>query len=271
MSQQKKTSRHQQVKHEQSNSLSSTAAERQQYYHRSSMNNVNHLHHHQNGKTATSNGTANGKKDKSKMGSLKKWFSRFGNSSGGSNGKSMEEKANSDIQQRIAQQKKMDQTTMSMLLLGAGGSGKSTVLKQMEKIHSTKYDQEEKTLHSTINEVHKNITLDIYDLCKQYYLLKQKDTGNLNIKFESSDIENLAIKIATEHDPIHNQKLTKEFANDIQSLWNTKTMKKVYQIRKKSHIMDNTPYFLDNVQKFANPNYCVTFEDYVRIRDQTTG
>jgi len=265
-----KKATHQKVKHEQSNSLSSTTEHKQQYFNRSSMTNVNATmiaNSGQNGKMkggGTNGKNKNGKA--TKMGSLKKWFSRFGNN----NNKTDEQKAHNDIEKRIQHHKKLENTTMSMLLLGAGGSGKSTVLKQMEKIHSQKYNDEEKTLFNAINEVHKNITLDIYDLCKYYYQLKQKDTQQ-SIQFESSDIENLAIKIATTHDPIHNNKLTKEFANDIELLWNTKTMKTVYEIRKKSHIMDNTPYFLDNVQHFANPNCIVTFDDFVRIRDQTTG
>ena len=275
MSQPKSKSRRgQHMKHEPSNSISSTTdSHNKQYFHRSSMTNVNRFH--QNGAYKNGNNGTNGKSKSTKMGSLKKWFSRFGNK--GNDETDSYKKAHSDIEKRIAAQSRLELSTITMLLLGAGGSGKSTVLKQMEKIHNTgKYGTDDEKSHNngsimaTINEVHKNITMDIYDLCKQYYKLKQSDTGK-QVQFESSDIENLAIKIATTHDPIHQNKLTKEFANDIELLWNTKTMKKVYDIRKKSHIMDNTPYFLDNVHQYADPNYIVTFEDYVRIRDQTTG
>ena len=269
MSQPKKST-HQKVKHEQSNSLSSTTEQQQKhYFNRSSMTNPNGANRimRQNGRSSKGKGRSSKNSKSSKMGSLKKWFSRFG---GSNNNKTDEEKAHSEIEKHITAQQKLENTTINMLLLGAGGSGKSTVLKQMEKLHSHKYENEEKALYNAINEVHKNITLDIFDLCKYYYQLKQKDTQQ-SIRFESSDIENLAIKIATTHDPIHNNRLTKEFANDIELLWNTKTMKTVYDIRKKSHIMDNTPYFFDNVQHFANPNCVVTFDDFVRIRDQTTG
>eukprot|EP01083_Nonionella_stella_P288033 980374_1 len=262
MSQPKTNTKH--AKHEQSDSFSSfTTSDQKQYFNRSSMNNVHAL---SNGsKTADGKSIISGKKS-GKMGALKKWFSRFGH--GDETG---EEKAHSEIEKIIAKESKLESTTMAMLLLGAGGSGKSTVLKQMDKIHnSEKYENEEKVLQETIVEVHKNITLDIYDLCKMYYLLKQQDTEK-NIRFKSSDIENLAIKIATNHDPINNNKLSIEFANEIQQIWNTNTMKKVYEIRKKSHIMDNTPWFLNKVTQYANPNYIVTFDDFVRIRDQTTG
>ena len=35
--------------------------------------------------------------------------------------------------------------------------------------------------------------------------------------------------------------------------------------------MDTTPYFLNNVQKYANMDYQVSFRDYLNIRDQSTG
>jgi len=35
--------------------------------------------------------------------------------------------------------------------------------------------------------------------------------------------------------------------------------------------MDNTPYFLERVKLYPEPTYKVTFEDYVRVRDLTTG
>ena len=194
------------------------------------------------------------------MGNFRKWFSKLGGS------KTDEDKANKSISEKLNKYIKEEESTLSMLLLGAGGSGKSTVLKQMEKIHNG--DMDEKSLNQTLNDVHKNITMDIYDLCKQYFVLKEKFN---DIKFDSSDIENLAIKIATEHDPIHNQRLTPSFANDIQTLWNTESMQKVFEIRKKSHIMDNTPWFMDKVTEYADPNYIPTFDDYVRIRDCTTG
>eukprot|EP01084_Bolivina_argentea_P042776 78855_1 len=245
-----------------SNSLSSqTEQSQKQYFNRSSVTkqSLQNVHDSKNGHIK--NGTLSSSKKNSKKGGFRKWFSKLG---GGN--KSDEQKANKQITDKLNKHLRSEETTMSMLLLGAGGSGKSTVLKQMEQIHNG--DMDEKQLNQTINEVHKNITLDIYDLCKQYFKLKEKHSF---IQFESSDIENIAIKIATQHDPIHNHKLTASFAYDIKILWNTDCMKKVYEIRKKSHIMDNTPWFMNRVEQYANNNYIPSFDDYVRIRDCTTG
>eukprot|EP01084_Bolivina_argentea_P089731 161851_1 len=230
-----------------------------EYFHRSSI-----LH---NTKSKSTDDEQNKSK---KMGSLKRWFSRLGSSDASIDlNTKREEKAHSQIEDHIAREQQLQSHCVTMLLLGAGGSGKSTVLKQMDKIHNkSKYEHEEKQLKDTLIAVHKNIVLDICDLCKEYYKLKQKQS---NIQFASSDVENLAIRIATSHDSIHTQFLTPDLADEIEAIWNTDTMNQVYQVRKKSHIMDNTPYFLNNVHKYADPQCAVTFDDYVRIRDQTTG
>ena len=127
---------------------------------------------------------------------------------------------------------KTDIPTKSILILGAGGSGKSTLLKQFEfELDPDKFKSESPpACFNPINEVHKNITLDIYDLCKHYYMLRHRDESENSLQFESSDIEEVAIRIATTHDPIHNNKLTEQFSEDIHALWSTETMKKVYAI-----------------------------------------
>mmetsp|Transcript_63838 Transcript_63838/g.101604 ORF Transcript_63838/g.101604 Transcript_63838/m.101604 type:complete len:502 (+) Transcript_63838:54-1559(+) len=277
--------RPQKLTHEQSNSLSSSQRDQKQYFNRSSIT-KNHKHlinvasssvvhpdpttNPSSLSSATASSKSSASNNNNKMGSLKKWFSRFGKDSKGGDD-DYEKKAHRDIESRIAAQAKTEATTVNILLLGAGGSGKSTVLKQMDRIHNReKYEHSQQTLMHTIREVHKNIVLDMYDLCKQYYMLKQSAAAN-ECKFESSDMENIALKIATTHDPIHDHTLTAELANEIELLWSTKTMKYVYNIRKKSHIMDNTPYFFDNVRKYADPHYVAGFDDYVRIREATTG
>jgi GTPase SAR1 family protein len=211
-------------------------------------------------KTVASKQSQQPRDKSSKMSSLKKWFSKFGS------GKTEDEQANKEIADKLNKELKDNENSVTILLLGAGGSGKSTVLKQMEHLYLVQDD--EKQMSQTMYSVHKNIVSDIYDLCKHYYLLKQTDAS---VQFKESDVEHLAIKIHQENNPVHSQKLTPDFAEDIYKIWNTETMKNVFDDRKKSHIMDNTPWFMDRVRFYADPSYKPSFDDYVRIRDQTTG
>ena len=209
------------------------------------------------------------KKKKDKVGSLKRWFSRFGSSSSSSSTtKSIsEEKAHSEIERKLTSL--AGQKTMSMLLLGAGGSGKSTVLKQMERIHRAR----EGVPAETRDQLWANIQSDMHDLCRQYLVLKQSEEA---LALDSSDCENLAIQMATTQGGVGSELLLTPdylplFAEQVATLWAAPAMQRVFEIRRKSHIMDNTPYFMQRVRQYADPGYDVTFDDYVRIRDQTTG
>jgi hypothetical protein len=50
---------------------------------------------------------------------------------------------NSQIQRQIEQDKKTSESTIKLLLLGAGESGKSTVLKQMKIIHDNGFSDDD--------------------------------------------------------------------------------------------------------------------------------
>jgi len=54
-------------------------------------------------------------------------------------------------------------------------------------------------------------------------------------------------------------------------LWKDSGIKKTFESKKVFADMDNTPYFFERVQQYAQPNYKTTFEDYVRVRDRTVG
>mmetsp|Transcript_58017 Transcript_58017/g.96206 ORF Transcript_58017/g.96206 Transcript_58017/m.96206 type:complete len:462 (+) Transcript_58017:22-1407(+) len=222
-------------------------------------------------------GTPVSDKKGKKMGTFKKWISdRLGSGSGtGTDEKS----ANKAIGKKMAGYAK--QRSIRMLLLGAGGSGKSTVLKQMHRAYDgsgggDNVDDEKKYETSipphAIQNMHKNIVMDICDLCKQYLIFMKNGIEDIpKFSNSSSELETLATSVAQNFDLVTEPHLSMAFAKDVATLWNTDTLKAVFEVRKKSHVMDNTPYFLDRVVQFAAPDYQVTFDDYVRIRDQTIG
>lgn len=119
-----------------------------------------------------------------------------------------------------------------------------------------------------VEMIHKNIIHDTIDLCKQFLTLKSEIS---DLKFDDSELEDITIRIASEFTIITNYALTINFAADIEKLWSSPVFRRVFEIRKKSHIMDNTPYFFDDIMKYASIQYLPSFEDYVRVREQTTG
>jgi len=74
-------------------------------------------------------------------------------------------------------------------------------------------------------------------------------------------------------------------ADRIAKIWSSPGMKKTFECRRNQHVMDNTPHFLDKIEQLyvhgeddqsntihrKDMQYTPTWEDYLRIRDQTTG
>ena len=195
---------------------------------------------------------------------------------------------------------------ISLLLLGPGGSGKSTILKQMSKIYNGKIDN--KLLIDATQYIRENIIEDIYWLCTAYNQLKKgninvlpnnneymynsnnnssnnsndkngiiKDINNSNgnvsdgssnsellLESQYEEIIDYIYNIAKEgsYDDI---KFDNKLANKIKTLWNIDLFQKLFQKRRQSHIMDHTPYFMNNIDRIAKPDYKATFDDYVCI------
>eukprot|EP01084_Bolivina_argentea_P075312 136528_1 len=180
--------------------------------------------------------------------------------------------ANKEINNKMAVEQSKQARSLSMLLLGAGGSGKTTVFKQMEKLYNGKI--EEKQMESAKEDIRRNILNDIYDLSK-YNI--QLNSGNTTDDFVLSDSEltEMCYRIASWQSKYifdsTGSQLTAELAKEISLLWKDDAMKKTWNKRKNSHIMDNTPYFFEKVEEIASNKYVATFDDFVRVRDQTTG
>ncbi len=81
-----------------------------------------------------------------------------------------EEQKNATINQYLRDLHLQQQKTISLLLLGPGGSGKSTVLKQMEKIYRGQVQN--KILKDVAQYIRQNILEYIYDLATQDAILK---------------------------------------------------------------------------------------------------
>jgi len=204
-------------------------------------------------------------KGKNGMGKLLgKLFSKNGKSRSSINGDiaSLEQISNRQISEKMAEEEYEMKSTLYILLLGAGGSGKTTVFKQMQKLFHGFID--EKEMEFALDDIRENIMVDMIDLCKY-----NMEYGK---KIESSQLQEVCSRISTLNSIDQpNTLLSKSLSKEIDLLWNHPSIKETWEKRKKSHIMDNTPYFLNKVKEIACDGYCVTFDDYVRLRDQTTG
>ncbi len=177
---------------------------------------------------------------------------------------SAEEKASAERNAELERQIKKDAETMigevKMLLLGAGESGKSTILKQMKLIHSNGYTEDEKKFHREI--VYSNIIQSMKQILDGMRLL--------NIRLGSSDHEKHAVLVQDFNFNVDMKGIPSELIVAIRNLWKDEGVKKCYSRSREYQLNDSAKYFFDSLDRIAHPNYMPTDQDILRARVKTT-
>ncbi|TAQ87578.1 hypothetical protein B7494_g4087 [Chlorociboria aeruginascens] len=152
--------------------------------------------------------------------------------------------------------------SVKMLLLGAGESGKTTMLKQLRVQYGSGIDHTERENWRAI------IRDNIIDISRTVLVVMKEEGFRLKNKANmiyfhwfqedfSKDMEETDTLI--------------ELLRGIKILWNDQGLQKAVQ---KGHIYtlhDNTTYFLDNIDRIFAKDYLPTDEDILNARFRTTG
>lgn len=164
------------------------------------------------------------------------------------------------IEKQLRKDRKKLEHEVKLLLLGAGESGKSTFAKQMKIIYLTGFDSEEKK--EFVDVVHSNVLMNMRAL-----LLAAK---RLEIPLEEKN-QKLAEEFGPLHNPISTQVVDAKMAAEVKQLWSDKGIQKVYRRANEFQLSDSAKYFIEKVDKYADPNFVPTEEDVLRSRAKTTG
>ncbi|CAJ0957216.1 unnamed protein product, partial [Mesorhabditis belari] len=157
---------------------------------------------------------------------------------GSKEGKEMAQRSR-EIERQLNADKKAKANMIKLLLLGAGECGKSTVLKQMQILHSNGFTEDE------INEK------------KRSFLATLEDDKSMVYKVQ---------EMGQEAEPI-----TLELAQALQRLWDDPGVKKGYEMRAEYQLTDSAKYFLDNVIRISEAGYRPSEQDILFSRAATTG
>lgn len=144
-----------------------------------------------------------------------------------------------------------------VLILGAGESGKSTVVKQLKLIHNRKLTDVE--LKHTGDCLHKNV-LD----CMNALVGACKDFG-YNIPEEHGDTLDLLQNING------GDRLTYDQSVSITNLFNDESIQKAYARRNEFWLLDACGYYMANLERFVEEGFSPSEEDCVMARVRTTG
>ena len=143
-------------------------------------------------------------------------------------------------------------------MLGAGESGKSTVVKQIKIIWNVQPTKEE--IRQVVSALQRNCIEAIQTLIAA--------NRNLGIALEDDSLFPLAEKLMALD---QNARVTPEMAPWVEQLWRDKGIQRTYDRRHEYWIMDATAYYLNEVQRIADPAFEPTEEDHIMARIRTTG
>ncbi|KAI6221336.1 Guanine nucleotide binding protein (G-protein) domain containing protein [Aphelenchoides fujianensis] len=169
---------------------------------------------------------------------------------------------NAEINKAIERDRRVNDATVKLLLLGAGESGKSTILKQMKIIHDNGYSEDDAM--SKRNMVYTNVVQSVY------YLVEGMD--QLRIPFEKkSSIEHAKlieaiIKKNQEANPISDNLYVA-----IKELTLDDGVRKAIELRNSFYLPDSAMHFINSLDRICNPRYVPTQQDILLLRISTMG
>nr|CAB3250002.1 Gi1 G protein alpha subunit Gi [Phallusia mammillata] len=165
-----------------------------------------------------------------------------------------------DIDRQIKNETKAFQEQIKLLLLGAGESGKSTVVKQMVIIHKDGYSDEERLKYKPV--VHNNVMQSMLSMIRAM--------KKLEIPFGEEDKEEDAKKIMRVAASMHDE-IPGDIGECIKRLWADKGVKTVFSRAREYHLIDSTEYYMDEIDDILAANYVPSDQDILRTRVTTTG
>ena len=177
--------------------------------------------------------------------------------------------------------------TKKILLLGSGGSGKSTIFKQLRQIYGEPLTRVERRQYVTyiheqcinqmrhaldvLNDFQEENTLGHKLVLQNYgaYVHEEKESARSGIP----DLSETGMEAADYIQSLHHTKykLNDEIVTALKMLWDEPAIKKMYELRNITGIEDSSQYFWDILDTIADPSYIPDLEDTLLVRKRTTG
>jgi len=188
---------------------------------------------------------------------------------------------NKDVQRDLAKDQSKEKFVKKLLFLGAGGSGKSTLFKQLRSIHGSGWTKEDRLtfvdhIHAQIIEQMK-LALDCIETEALDALIEENADDPDYKAPELKDIDALAqfppqsqqavVTLRSVKDP----KLTTAVADACKTLWAEQAVRDIYAQRAQMGLEDSSAYFWDKIDTVVAGGYVPDAEDILLVRYRTTG
>ncbi|VDP03558.1 unnamed protein product [Soboliphyme baturini] len=149
---------------------------------------------------------------------------------------------------------------VKLLLLGAGESGKSTIVKQMKIIHETGYSEEERKAYKPV----------VYSNTMQSMMAIIRAMNMLKIDFASRE-NDLAREFFALAANAEEGEMPPELSSCMKRLWHDGGIQECFSRSREFQLNDSAPYYLNALERISQPGYVPTQDDVLRTRVKTTG
>lgn len=150
---------------------------------------------------------------------------------------------------------------VKLLLLGAGESGKSTIVKQMKIIHEKGYSKEECEQYRPV----------VYSNSIQSLMAIIRAMGQLKIDFVDHKNADCARQFFTLASAADEGDLTSELVILMKKLWSDQGVQHCFYRSREYQLNDSAAYYLNALDRISQPHYVPTQQDVLRTRVKTTG
>lgn len=187
----------------------------------------------------------------------------FGSQNKDSQDESKNQKRRSDaITRQLQKDKQVYRATHRLLLLGAGESGKSTIVKQMRILHVNGFSEAEK--RQKIEDIKKNIRDAILTITSAMSTLTPPVTlGDTSNQSRMDYVLEVSSSPDFDYPP--------EFYDIVETLWKDRGVQQSFERSNEYQLIDCAKYFLDKVAIVKQPDYTPTEQDILRCRVLTSG
>jgi len=165
------------------------------------------------------------------------------------------------IDQELRRDGELASREVKLLLLGAGESGKSTIVKQMKIIHETGYSPEECQHYRPV----------VYSNTVQSLLAIISAMSKLRIDFadrQRLEDARLFFEMSSQRNEVE---LTYEIGQLMRRLWMDKGVQHCFSRSREYQLNDSAAYYLNALDRICSPHYVPTQQDVLRTRVKTTG
>ncbi|XP_070611200.1 guanine nucleotide-binding protein G(t) subunit alpha-3 [Erythrolamprus reginae] len=170
-------------------------------------------------------------------------------------------KRSRELEKRLQEDAIKDSRTVKLLLLGAGESGKSTIVKQMKIIHNHGYTDQECQEYKSV----------VYSNTLQSILSIVKAMSTLGIEYDNAQTREDEKQLYTMVAIAEDGSMSSELAGIIQRLWKDPGIQACFERASEYQLNDSAAYYLNDLDRLTAPDYVPNEQDVLRSRVKTTG